>query len=425
MKKITFVILLTIISQFGFAQESLSPNNQSQANDSVIFRPLDGLFAMLESEPISSPPKLIVSDEKIMIESLTGEVTFAEIEKMFTFSFDSDKEYFTSIFVNQPGQATNKTFVDLYENPNFGEYIKIFEAISPDFDKLVLSPAQIWRFCEKYRSMISFKTAPYFLTKINGVYYVVDVEPMPDDWSIGLQVLTEGCGWFSGGRNSFFVCPPLLPDLAPVAINFSAGAQNEAGILSVTVKNYGGALASTCGLLNWYNNFSFQEFNFTSPNGVLSFTTDRPWPQPLLPLFNGDSITFSWEGSFNTHGNLYLEFCVNNGGELDEGNYNNNCLSMVIYLREEIEKAKELDQVFDRPVFQEERKSSEDNLSIQTSSVLNSISFNLEKSTLIKLSNIIGQILLEKTFPAGKNSLDISSYPAGIYFFNGQKITKH
>jgi hypothetical protein len=123
-----------------------------------------------------------------------------------------------------------------------------------------------------------------------------------------------------------------LPDLTVTDIKFTSSTMNEVGVLSVTIKNLGGDLDSASGLMNWYNNFSSQNFIFTNTSNptISSFNTNRSIPTSSSPLEKNESIAFSWHGKFNTHGNIYLHFTVNNNRELEESNYNNNTLTTSI-----------------------------------------------------------------------------------------------
>ncbi len=123
------------------------------------------------------------------------------------------------------------------------------------------------------------------------------------------------------------------PDLTVTGITFSGSQQGETGKLAVTIKNLGGDLNNTAGLLNTYNNFSSQNFVFDSSTpSATQFKTDRALPDPSTnnPLKTNETITFYWYGSFNTSGNLYLQYTVDNANELVETNENNNTLSVSI-----------------------------------------------------------------------------------------------
>ncbi len=139
--------------------------------------------------------------------------------------------------------------------------------------------------------------------------------------------------------------PVSLPDLTVTNINFSESTMNEVGILSVTIKNLGDDLNNTAGLLSWYNNFSSQNFVFSSQTpSITNFNTSRSLPNNSNPLKEGDSIVFSWHGKFNTEGNIYLHFTVNNNNELKERNTANNTYTTTINVKAE-EKLNEIEKI--------------------------------------------------------------------------------
>ncbi len=130
----------------------------------------------------------------------------------------------------------------------------------------------------------------------------------------------------------------LLPDLTVTDIDFSASTMNEEGKLTVTIKNLGGDLNTTSGLLNWYTNFSAQNFIFSSQTpSINGYNINRPLPSNSNPLKQGEVIVFSWYGRFNTQGSLYLHFTVNNNNELEESNTNNNTHTTIINILPETE----------------------------------------------------------------------------------------
>lgn len=125
-----------------------------------------------------------------------------------------------------------------------------------------------------------------------------------------------------------------LPDLTVTSIQFGSTTPIYAGdnhTLSVTIKNLGGDLTSSQGLLNWYNNFFNQGFVFSSSTpSITNFQLSRALPTAADPLRTSESIVFSWVGSFSTAGTKYLDFTVNNSHELVESNYSNNALQISV-----------------------------------------------------------------------------------------------
>ena len=156
------------------------------------------------------------------------------------------------------------------------------------------------------------------------------VNPMP-------QYIAEGNYQNNTLEKTVTIGGTAKPDLTVTSIKFESpnNLKGEDGTLSVTVKNLGSDLSNGSGLLNWYNNFPAQNFVFNSATpSILSFKTDRDVPTAAKPLKTNETITFSWLGNFNTSGNLYLHFTVDNGNELDELNEKNNTLSTVIQIKE-------------------------------------------------------------------------------------------
>ena len=106
------------------------------------------------------------------------------------------------------------------------------------------------------------------------------------------------------------------PDLTVSAIRYTSpdcqstinGEPGVQGTLSVTIKNLGGALTSSAGLLNWSNNLSAQGFVFMSPTpSILDFQLSRALPTVDDPLGTNESIIFTWVGRFDTAGTKNLE----------------------------------------------------------------------------------------------------------------------
>lgn len=133
--------------------------------------------------------------------------------------------------------------------------------------------------------------------------------------------------------DSIKITETSAPDLTVTDISFSKSVQGEEGVLSVTIKNLGGDLTSGAGLENWYNNFSTQSFVYSAKTpSANSHKSSRENPSVSNPLKTGESVTFSWIGSFNTFGNLYLHFKTDYSNELVESNENNNSYSDVIVI---------------------------------------------------------------------------------------------
>ena len=140
----------------------------------VIFQLVENLFA--EDGKVNENPailQVISGGEKLMIEALDGKAYISDAKKVFKSYIDGD---FKNWGLNQSGPATAETLVDVSEMVKDATFVQIFTGITPDLDKLVLTQAQIIRFCEKHPTWLRQEGyATFFLTKVNGEYFVVHV----------------------------------------------------------------------------------------------------------------------------------------------------------------------------------------------------------------------------------------------------------
>ena len=155
----------------------------------VIFQLVENLFA--EDGKVKENPailQVISGGEKLMIEALDGKAYISDAKKVFKSYIDGD---FKNWGLNQSGPATAETLVDVSEMVKDATFVQIFTGITPDLDKLVLTQAQIIRFCEKHPTWLRQEGyATFFLTKVNGEYFVVRVYVSSD----GLRVLVRRLG---------------------------------------------------------------------------------------------------------------------------------------------------------------------------------------------------------------------------------------
>lgn len=129
------------------------------------------------------------------------------------------------------------------------------------------------------------------------------------------------------------------PDLTITSLGFASynNVKGEEGTLSVTIKNLGANLTNSTGLLNWYNNFSAQNFIFINPTpSITSYLSNRVLPTESYPLLTNESIIFYWSGKFETVGNFDLKFTVDNANELQEIDETNNTLTKTITIHDKL-----------------------------------------------------------------------------------------
>lgn len=175
----------------------------------VIFQLIEGLFA--EDGKIKKNPsilQLISGGEKLMIEALDGKAYISDAKKTFKSFIDSD---FKNWGLNQSGLATAETLLDVSEMTGDGTFVQIFTGITSDLDKIVMTQAQIIRFCEKHPTWLRQEGyATFFLTKVGGEYFVVRVSVVADGLGVRVSRLESGGVW-NGEYRRRVVSPQLMP----------------------------------------------------------------------------------------------------------------------------------------------------------------------------------------------------------------------
>jgi len=155
--------------------------------------------------------QLISGGKKLMIEALDGKAYIYDAEKTFKSFIDPD---FKKWGFNQSGSVTAETLLDVSEMTSDGTLAQIFIGITPDLDKIVMTQAQIIRFCEKYPTWLRQEDyATFFLTKVNGEYFVVSVRVYADGLHVYVHRLENGYVWGGEYRNRV-VSPQLITPVA-------------------------------------------------------------------------------------------------------------------------------------------------------------------------------------------------------------------
>jgi hypothetical protein len=140
----------------------------------VIFQLIEDLFAE-DGKTKKNPSilQLISGGEKIMIEASDGKAYISDAKKTFKSFIDGNLKNWG---LNQSGPATEEILVDVNEMVGDGTFVQIFTTLSSDLEKLVMTQAQIIRFCEKHPTWLRQEGyATFFLTKVGGEYFVVNV----------------------------------------------------------------------------------------------------------------------------------------------------------------------------------------------------------------------------------------------------------
>lgn len=206
---------LAIIIEKAISNAVKKTNADSDKIQKVIGKPgvIFNFFESLLADSVEAKPsilRLISGGEKLMIEALDGKAYISDAKEIFKSFIDSD---FKNWGLNQSGPATAETLLDVSEMTSDGTFIQIFTGISSDLEKLVMTQAQIIRFCEKHPTWLRQEGyATFFLTKVNGEYFVVRVYVYSDGLLVRVFRLESGHVWFGE-------CPlrVVVPQLIPLA----------------------------------------------------------------------------------------------------------------------------------------------------------------------------------------------------------------
>lgn len=119
--------------------------------------------------PSVSKVKFYSAIENLLIESLSGEMLVADFANMFRF-VDPD---FRIYDLDQPSPTTEAILVDVKEfKSGDATLAQIFLQLSADLEKIILTPAQILRFCLKFVKHLSQgDCGTFFPTRIGQNYY--------------------------------------------------------------------------------------------------------------------------------------------------------------------------------------------------------------------------------------------------------------
>lgn len=165
-------VLKAIASTVKKNGSSLDEVQKIVGKPGVVFKLVEDLFAK-DVEQKSSMLSLISVGEKVMIEALDGKAYIADAKQTFRSFIDGN---FKSWGLNKSGPATLETLVDIHEVVEDGNLVKIFTSLNPDLEKVVMTQAQIIRFCEKHPTWLRREGyGTFFLTKVSDEYVVVFV----------------------------------------------------------------------------------------------------------------------------------------------------------------------------------------------------------------------------------------------------------
>lgn len=155
--------------------------------------------------------KLISAGKKLMIEALDGKAAIVDAKQTFSSLIDFN---FANLRPDLFNFGTSEILVDVCEMNEKGSFLKIFTSINPDLDEIVMTQAQIIRFCEKYPTWLSqHGRSTFFLTNLYHRYVVIRIITEAK----GLQAILErfDCSTRLSSRYYHrFVSPQFIPSLA-------------------------------------------------------------------------------------------------------------------------------------------------------------------------------------------------------------------
>ena len=206
---------LSVIMEKALANAVKKTNADSNKIQGIIGKPgvVFDFFEKLLADDIKSNPsilRLISDGEKIMIEASDGKAYISNAKKIFKSSISKD---FKNWGLNQwSGAANTEILLDVSELVGDGTFIQIFTEITSDLGKLIMTQAQIIRFCKKHPIWLrEEQSTTLFLMKVGGEYFVVRVDTNWD--GLGVCVYRLGCSDVWYGVSRFRIVSPQLNPL--------------------------------------------------------------------------------------------------------------------------------------------------------------------------------------------------------------------
>lgn len=133
--------------------------------------------------------RLISGGKCLTLDACDGSEILADARDVFNGFIDPD---FKSWGVDEPGESTAKTLVDVHEMVLDGTFVQLFGLLSLDLDKLCLTQHQIKMFVRKYRDWLRTDGyATFFLFKLHGQFFVANVH-FGSDGSLGADIFRLG-----------------------------------------------------------------------------------------------------------------------------------------------------------------------------------------------------------------------------------------
>ncbi len=146
-------------------------------------------------------------NEELVIEPLNGDRNITDAKELFKSYIE---EFFIGLGKNEANYPTPEIFLNVYEVIEDRDFVRIFNSIGSELDKLVLSHHQIIRFCEKYFAWLAHEGGvTLFLTKVNYEYSVVNVCSYYDGLNVHNYRFRAGDIW-EAKRHHRIVLPKFI-----------------------------------------------------------------------------------------------------------------------------------------------------------------------------------------------------------------------
>lgn len=116
--------------------------------------------------------RLISGNEGLILDPRDGKRTLAKANDIFSYIYPGFEKW----RANEPGEATEKTLIDIYEMVENATFTQMFGSLSRETKQLCLTQDQIIGFVMKYRQWLrdeGFET--YFLFESYGQFFVAKV----------------------------------------------------------------------------------------------------------------------------------------------------------------------------------------------------------------------------------------------------------
>ena len=151
------------------------------------------------AENIAGIVKLISGAETLELDETDGKATIAKAKDTFPGWIDPDfKEYGCDV----KSEPTKKTQVSVHEMIKDGTFAQIFNGMSDDLNKLVMTQPQIIQFVQKHRKWLRTEGyGTFFLFKVGDGIFVASVN-FHGDGRLGVRVVrfSRDCVWRAGDR---------------------------------------------------------------------------------------------------------------------------------------------------------------------------------------------------------------------------------